>query len=260
MFYFPEASSSIVLNTGVLLICDTLQYFEDYIKRYYPDKLLLCDVAHVTTLVAKLGGLGFVSQRLQLLRSLHNNMVGIGYAINSRLLNAASNCAYYSFLFGAVSSFSLWVGCRTLQHVMEPTTRHLQVVLFVEAEVAVQNLLHLLNTSTEMRSVLNTFNTILTGVIEPIQPSIHRTNTKKVFTEEELNRIAPIRCLGFKNTLSITEDTCPICTENYNEKQMHRTLPCSHTFHVHCIDNWLLEKTTVCPVCRSNAYDNIGVS
>lgn len=44
---------------------------------------------------------------------------------------------------------------------------------------------------------------------------------------------------------------CPICHEE--DTIVRHTLPCNHTFHLHCIDKWLSKKRT-CPICRYKVY------
>ena len=44
---------------------------------------------------------------------------------------------------------------------------------------------------------------------------------------------------------------CPICHEE--DSVVRHTLPCNHTFHLHCIDIWLSKKRT-CPICRYKVY------
>nr|AWH61099.1 E3 ubiquitin-protein ligase [Pyxicephalus adspersus] len=43
--------------------------------------------------------------------------------------------------------------------------------------------------------------------------------------------------------------TCSVCITEYTEGNKLRKLPCSHEYHVHCIDRWLSENST-CPICR----------
>ncbi|CAI5479826.1 unnamed protein product [Closterium sp. Yama58-4] len=42
---------------------------------------------------------------------------------------------------------------------------------------------------------------------------------------------------------------CTVCLSDFNEMELVRSLPCTHRFHVSCIDHWLADRTT-CPVCR----------
>lgn len=73
-------------------------------------------------------------------------------------------------------------------------------------------------------------------------------------TEEQLDEICPLRYPG-KNNNDINqdkcfEDTCNICLEKIETNQMFRTLPCSHSFHPHCVDIWLLLRSSKCPKCN----------
>lgn len=53
---------------------------------------------------------------------------------------------------------------------------------------------------------------------------------------------------------------CSICLNRFDHNPptpIHRRyvkrLPCGHTFHIRCIDRWLLEHIT-CPVCRQHCF------
>lgn len=49
---------------------------------------------------------------------------------------------------------------------------------------------------------------------------------------------------------------CAVCLETFKAGDKCRLLPnCGHSFHVHCIDSWLL-KTPVCPICRGRVEDD----
>ena len=43
------------------------------------------------------------------------------------------------------------------------------------------------------------------------------------------------------------ERTCSICLEPLAIGQYARSLPCKHTFHAHCIDEWLTTSSRACP-------------
>ncbi|CDO53628.1 Conserved hypothetical protein. Putative Zinc finger, RING-type domain protein [Geotrichum candidum] len=46
------------------------------------------------------------------------------------------------------------------------------------------------------------------------------------------------------------DSTCPICFEDFEDGQILRVLPCNHKFHALCVDPWLLNSSSHCPMCR----------
>lgn len=46
---------------------------------------------------------------------------------------------------------------------------------------------------------------------------------------------------------SVSNHTCPICTEDFVHYQMLRVLPCGHQYHMKCIEDWL-QRASSCPV------------
>ncbi|CAL9247225.1 unnamed protein product [Arabidopsis halleri] len=52
-------------------------------------------------------------------------------------------------------------------------------------------------------------------------------------------------------TMSLKESfDCAVCLNEFSDADKLRLLPvCSHAFHLHCIDTWLLSNST-CPLCR----------
>ncbi|XP_075395411.1 E3 ubiquitin-protein ligase RLIM [Tenrec ecaudatus] len=63
-------------------------------------------------------------------------------------------------------------------------------------------------------------------------------------TKEQIDNLA-MRSFGENDALK----TCSVCITEYAEGNKLRKLPCSHEYHVHCIDRWLSENST-CPICR----------
>jgi Ring finger domain len=51
---------------------------------------------------------------------------------------------------------------------------------------------------------------------------------------------------------AIGRETCPICIVAFAEGDDLRLLPCEgkHRFHQQCVDPWLLELSSSCPICR----------
>ncbi|XP_062331942.1 E3 ubiquitin-protein ligase RLIM [Osmerus eperlanus] len=63
-------------------------------------------------------------------------------------------------------------------------------------------------------------------------------------TKEQIDNLST-RNFGESDALK----TCSVCITEYTEGNKLRKLPCSHEYHVHCIDRWLSENST-CPICR----------
>ncbi|XP_020597110.1 probable E3 ubiquitin-protein ligase RHG1A [Phalaenopsis equestris] len=46
------------------------------------------------------------------------------------------------------------------------------------------------------------------------------------------------------------ERKCSICQEEYEAEDEVGKLGCGHSYHIHCVRKWLLQKNT-CPVCKT---------
>lgn len=56
----------------------------------------------------------------------------------------------------------------------------------------------------------------------------------------------------------IKDTECAVCLAEFEEGDQLRYLPpCSHTFHVSCIDEWFRIHSS-CPLCRSPAFNTTG--
>lgn len=51
--------------------------------------------------------------------------------------------------------------------------------------------------------------------------------------------------------------TCPVCLDPLDSRY-RRIGTCGHSFHDECLRDWLLEKSTTCPVCRQDARPQSG--
>ncbi|KAK1423027.1 hypothetical protein QVD17_18320 [Tagetes erecta] len=60
----------------------------------------------------------------------------------------------------------------------------------------------------------------------------------------------------YKELLGLQEPfDCAVCLCEFSEHDKLRLLPlCSHAFHIHCIDTWLLSNST-CPLCRGTLFN-----
>ena len=51
-------------------------------------------------------------------------------------------------------------------------------------------------------------------------------------------------------------DACAICVEDFQEGSDVRVLPCDHVFHPKCVDEWLSNHSSLCPLCKLNVSRN----
>lgn len=58
------------------------------------------------------------------------------------------------------------------------------------------------------------------------------------------------------NPSQIGHETCPICILDFEFGDDLRVLPCEgkHRFHQRCVDQWLLEMSSSCPLCREGEF------
>ena len=58
---------------------------------------------------------------------------------------------------------------------------------------------------------------------------------------------------------SLTDDKerCTVCLCDYEVGDQQRALPCMHTFHADCVDEWLCNNSQ-CPQCRVCLFSNYG--
>ncbi|XP_008805023.2 probable E3 ubiquitin-protein ligase HIP1 isoform X1 [Phoenix dactylifera] len=62
-------------------------------------------------------------------------------------------------------------------------------------------------------------------------------------------------CSSKQNEDDEEELKCPICLEEYGNKESLGRLNCGHDFHAGCIKQWLLIKN-VCPICKASALED----
>jgi len=58
-------------------------------------------------------------------------------------------------------------------------------------------------------------------------------------------------------TQHISNNSCPICIENFEEQTKIKLLPCDHGFHKDCIGPWIADHSDSCPICRQTVLDKL---
>lgn len=82
------------------------------------------------------------------------------------------------------------------------------------------------------------------------QPPLHEPSR---LTRGELKAL-PVSVFNRKDNAN--PETCAICLEEYVSGDKLRILPCSHEFHIPCIDQWLTTRRPFCPICKKDAHSN----
>lgn len=53
-------------------------------------------------------------------------------------------------------------------------------------------------------------------------------------------------------------ETCAICVDDFKEGDTQRVLPCHHSFHIKCVDEWLMNHSDLCPLCKNQVLQDKG--
>lgn len=62
-------------------------------------------------------------------------------------------------------------------------------------------------------------------------------------------------CTDSSLDLDALQPTCAICLEDYESAvSVIRELPCGHIFHPECIDTFLSENSSLCPMCKKSVF------
>ncbi len=88
----------------------------------------------------------------------------------------------------------------------------------------------------------------------PAQVHDLERNSRQEHEDEELEQHSPHpEELESVDPATIGHATCPICIVDFENGDDVRVLPCEgkHRFHQECVDPWLLELSTSCPICRA---------
>ena len=98
-------------------------------------------------------------------------------------------------------------------------------------------------------NILNSINNLTDELVSSLQFDLH-TNVARRITVHELNEHTTLE--SHQNTSGEAE-TCSICRQNLEERQIVRKLRCNHKYHTSCIDRWITtesEQNCNCPMCR----------
>ena len=70
---------------------------------------------------------------------------------------------------------------------------------------------------------------------------------KKTVSNNTLNELKS-EAVTENNVMLLTNELCSICIDGYIVGNVRKFLPCGHIFHGSCIDAWLSQNSTKCPL------------
>ena len=109
-----------------------------------------------------------------------------------------------------------------------------------------------INSHTIIHVNMNNLLNIITNQIEQEQEDV-----PIVLKEEELTKLEKVIYKDLSEEIKSENKCCPISLEEYKDEDELRRLPCKHLFLCSNIDNWLLNNSHKCPVCRESAGESI---
>lgn len=82
---------------------------------------------------------------------------------------------------------------------------------------------------------------------------------KRMSSGDNIGDLKNLPCFDYeepeKGCCSLVD--CAVCLDSFKVGDVCRLLPnCSHSFHVQCIDLWIL-KTPFCPICRTWVHSRV---
>lgn len=89
----------------------------------------------------------------------------------------------------------------------------------------------------------------------PTSTSSIQLTTMPVYIYSDSSSNPPSYCFPS----SFESRNCAICLAEFENGDELRVLPnCKHAFHKGCIDQWLLLRSLLCPLCRDRTIEEIG--
>lgn len=99
-------------------------------------------------------------------------------------------------------------------------------------------------------------NLLLLKLVSAIHSLIKRFSSKRVLTTtqflnylEEKNPAVRYKKVAMRRRETAPE--CAVCLSEFSGDESVRDLKCKHVFHKDCLDKWMLQCRSTCPLCRT---------
>jgi hypothetical protein len=103
---------------------------------------------------------------------------------------------------------------------------------------------------------INNFTNIFNNIIN-MQINVNQEDIPIVIKKESLDTIPIIKFSNLEPDIKKKNPRCMISLDDFNDNYEIRILPCDHIFSKNNIDEWLLNNSYKCPICRMEAGEYI---
>lgn len=91
---------------------------------------------------------------------------------------------------------------------------------------------------------------VMISVLVSFVSTRYHRRTSHNFVDGKVVGVLPCFTFSTAHQRGYTGEACTICLEEYKAGENLKVLPCQHDFHARCVDLWLTNWGTFCPVCK----------
>lgn len=180
---------------------------------------------------------------VSLLDDLHNYFPALLY--DTRQFNTVSDVLNY-VRESTVRRFNLYDNANQQYHTRVTTPSHIPTNVFMRSPEPHPNIIP----STTRRSEISSL----------LFPLIRSIGTPRTPAYQDVVVSASQDLISSRSSEEVLvqdlEGNCTICQDRMRQgEQIRKLTTCSHQFHKACIDNWLLNSSVHCPICRHDIRD-----
>jgi hypothetical protein len=235
-YLFPESRKKCLGIISILLFNHIVEkiskkIYDKYMTRIErnSNSMYLSLYFHVA-IVNKLCCMKYISSNIPTIQfNNYNFPLSVSYELLNIFWKTYSHIIYISYVSATVCCISTYL--------MYPLIKNYLLNLIDDA-------------SSNANNIINRYLPVIENFLNSTIENNNRARIERnIITLEKLNELCPLKCAGLNNVEICDLDECCICKEKFNNNELHRKLPCNHTYHAHCIEDWII-RNKKCPICR----------
>ena len=91
---------------------------------------------------------------------------------------------------------------------------------------------------------------LIESILRQLQQLQLDSETQRPLGAERTQQLPTQRYSKVESVDGPAQEACAICVDDFQEGDNMRVLPCNHHFHLKCIDEWLINHSDLCPLCK----------